>query len=185
MTQLSNVVILNGPPKCGKDTLAERLVEHGYKILMFKDGLYEATAAYYDLPLEYVAHLCTDRRYKDFPHSAFGSMSPREALIHVSEDVWKPQFGARVFGERLAEAAYDFGNVIVPDGGFKDELNAVEASHNVTVVRLHRKGYDFKGDSRTYAEESWRHYQDTRILDLHLEEGEIDKGVSDLLKLIG
>lgn len=180
---MAHVVILNGPPGCGKDTIADVFVKMGAQKLQFKDGLYKATAEVYGLHEDFVKLISTKRDMKEVPHPALGGLSPRQALIHVSEDIWKPQYGSRVFGEMLSDSAvHDF--VIVPDGGFQDELNAVEAVHNVTVIRLHRKGFTFEGDSRTYAEDKWAHYEDTVFKDVHLEDGDIMKAVGDVIKAI-
>ena len=82
-----------------------------------------------------------------------------EAMIYVSEVICKPTFGEEYFGQVRADSIQDTDKVIV-DGscGFIEELlplankyyNYDNEIDNILVVRVHRPGYDFKGDSRGY-----------------------------------
>lgn len=161
-------VILNGPPGCGKDTIANKIVaaEEPYflgrrKFIkhQFKDALYEHTAKHFQVDVDKFIHYASDRDLKDsISLAGLGGRTPRQALIHVSEDVYKPRHGQDYFGKveaaRVKELAGRMGgtiNVIYPDGGFGDEVVAIESAYDfVLIVRLHRDGFDFTGDSRRY-----------------------------------
>lgn len=113
-----NVIILNGPPGVGKDTIANAIVEQGKSIthLRFKDQLYRETfelfSSYYrnhnegDTPLTYgeFTKLCTDRVAKETPQAALSDLTPRQALIHTSENVVKPLMGADHYGIAAADS---------------------------------------------------------------------------------
>lgn len=178
-------VILNGPPGCGKDTIARIIAaESDFILHQFKDALYEHTARHFAVDLDKLIHYAQDRVLKDSVSLAgLGGRTPRQALIHVSEDIYKPRYGKQYFGDvearRVAECARRVSGslaVIYPDGGFPDEILRVgDAFDFVIVIRLHRNGFDFSGDSRDYV-----YLPDTenRISkDVTLFEGEINNGV--------
>lgn len=162
MTNLA--VILNGPPGCGKDTIANLIVERCNSLSpvikhQFKDVLYEHTAKHYQVDLDKFIHFASDRELKDSVSLAgLHGKTPRQALIHVSEDICKPRYGNGYFGSVEANRIRELKgrvrgpvNVIYPDGGFGDEVLAIESEFDcVLIVRLHRDGYDFTGDSRNY-----------------------------------
>lgn len=153
----TKVVILNGPPNCGKDTLAD-LMYHEYtgaKVARraMKDGLYDLTADLFLVDREWFRIVCADRARKEAPMKRLGGRSPREALIYVSEQVVKPAFGHDYFGRYAAENLEQGALNIFSDGGFVEEaipvLNVVGAD-NVLLVQIYREGCSFDGDSRNY-----------------------------------
>lgn len=96
--------------------------------------------------------------WKDVPiYTPTGDrLSKRETLIHVSENVIKPNFGEDAFGKMFVNNLPEEGVVFVSDGGFPQELLPVinhVGKYNVLVVRIHREGCDFSNDSRDYLEE--------------------------------
>ncbi len=150
------VVLLNGPPRVGKDTAGKALAAHfGAILLKFAEPLKLATHALYghfNLPAD--AFECT----KGIPSDAFGGLTPREAYITVSERMVKPALGDRFFGRVMAGrlvALRTLGAylVAVTDSGFAGEtapvVDAIGAD-NVLLVRLHAegRGRSFAGDSR-------------------------------------
>lgn len=162
------VVILNGPPGSGKDTIADWLLEEGLvqKHVRFKDALYDITGAIYRTGSEYVQSFAYDQVEKMKPRDEFNGFSQREALIYVSEEVIKPKFGKNYFGNAVAktvklDAAFarieDPNNLnntlryVTSDGGFKEELEPLlAAGFKVRLIRLHRDGCDYSKDSRKY-----------------------------------
>ena len=150
------VFLLNGPPGIGKDTLAaniERLF--GYPTLMFKTALYAETANHFNVSLTTFIDVATDRATKEQPFMVLGGMSPRGALIHVSEQLIKPVYGKKFFGLKAVEAikALDWhgGAVVFSDSGFVEETEClVEHGYEVHIIQLHNKDFDFKQDSREY-----------------------------------
>ena len=62
-------------------------------------------------------------------------------------------FGGDAFGKAMVASLPESGIVFVSDGGFAEELIPVidhVGGDNVLVVRIHREGVDFAGDSRAY-----------------------------------
>lgn len=81
------------------------------------------------------------------------NLSIREAMIYVSEILMKPRFGFSYFGLARANSIQD-GEIIV-DGscGFPLELPPLIdklGQENILLLRIHREGYNFDGDSRNY-----------------------------------
>lgn len=192
MSQFKLGVVLSGPPGCGKDTIANLIVERfGFTKHQFKDALYAETAKYFEVDLDKFIHFASDRSLKDSKSLAgLGGRTPREALIYVSESILKPRFGDDYFGKaevnRLEELLGNMDgdvNVIYPDGGFPAEVVCVESffSH-VVVIRLHRDSFDFAGDSRNYL-----HPNSTdkcSSADVHLIDGCIEDAVEDVMSVI-
>ena len=162
-----------------------KIVEGGAFVKhQFKDALYEHTAKHFEVGLDEFIHFATDRQLKDSKSLAgLGGRTPRQALIHVSEDIYKPRFGPDYFGQveaiNVSEHKGRLGgsiNVIYPDGGFPDEVLAIESKFDaILIVQLHRDGFDFTGDSRNYLNLP---NTETRItVNEHLLEDNIDDGV--------
>lgn len=205
--------LLNGPANSGKDTLAVALskVFGEGEIKAFKDSLYEKTAEYFGVALDVMIKLATDRVTKEVSNELFKiqsnskypwylkwlfwllgrtlqeSLSPRQALIHVSENIIKPQFGKQFFGESLAnkinasEATYTF----VPDSGFLEEMQAlVNEGFIVNVIRIHRNGLTFDGDSRRYLTDDELDAAGVGYADFN-NDGKLEDLVTDLAKFIG
>lgn len=184
-------VILNGPPGCGKDTLAEAIGKYNFIHRSFKKQLYIETARHFGVELEAFIAEATDRKRKEMPwfplyqYTPQGNLertlTPREALIYVSEELIKPTEGKDFFGKAAAEACLK-DNVrwaVFSDGGFEEEIEPlVEAFGQVVVVRLHREGYTFEGDSRRYLEG----FPNTH--DLALVDGDVEGAVNGLCEVL-
>ena len=154
------IVLLNGPPRCGKDTaagfLCDRLrgIEH-----KCADPLRNAVPAMFGMAL-------TDWRHaylhaKETPHPALQNLSPRQAMIWLSEQVMKPTFGEDIFGRiattalRARLAVYDGANplVLISDSGFESEIVPMAeafGAENMLLLRIQRPGHTFAGDSRSF-----------------------------------
>lgn len=154
------LVMLNGPPGIGKDELADRMVasKHlssfiGFTKQEMKESLYAEVAKHYSVSRDCVYELNADRDSKEKPNELFGGLSVRQAMIHVSEDILKPEYGEGIFGSRAAELAlYNRSDrVVVSDTGFADEIvELVKPFEKAVIIRLRAAGFDFRGDSRSY-----------------------------------
>lgn len=90
---------------------------------------------------------------EDAAKEGYYYLSIRQAMICVSEVICKPRFGSNYFGLARANSIQE-GEVIV-DGscGFVDELDPLIdklGQENILLLRIHRNGYTFEGDSRSY-----------------------------------
>lgn len=158
MNMTTKVIILNGPPLSGKDEAAKYLCSKlpDFQHREFKTQLFLLTKTIWGVTEAEWDFLYT-RENKEIPTHLLGGMSPRQALIHTSETVIKPNYGTEYFGVYAAKTlAFGCCNVF-SDGGFIDELSAIKrkaGEDNLLVVRIHRDGYTFSGDSRTYLPDS-------------------------------
>lgn len=164
MTSLRNfpIVLLNGPPGCGKDTAGSALVSafRGARRMKMAETLKAATHALYGLPAD--TTIDAFEAVKEIPSPIFAGLSPRAAYIDFSERLVKPTMGddwfGRVFVQRLALAQRDGVQLAVAtDCGFAREWDAaIEAvgPESVLLIRIHaeRRGKTFAGDSRSYIE---------------------------------
>lgn len=152
----TKVVILNGPPLSGKDEGCKYLVRvFGGNHKEFKNALFKLTKAFFNIDDEMWQWFYT-RVNKECPSESLiingKSYSPRQALIHVSENVVKPLLGQDFFGNSLANDLEE-GLNFVSDGGFPSEIQPLVdnvGASNVLILRLFREGCSFDGDSRNY-----------------------------------
>ena len=152
------VIILNGAPSTGKDTIAH----------FFRDELYfekmEVKTELFSIALSvsgisekdwFERYDDRENNLKEVPWGKLNGISQREFLVKISEDWMKPVFGDDVFGIKAANRIMDSENelFIFSDGGFKEEFDAITSvvgEENVLLIRLHRNGCSFEGDSRSH-----------------------------------
>lgn len=152
---VERIILLNGPPSCGKDTIAEVMQHY---VVKFATPLKDTVCQLYcggdrDLFDKYDK----DAKYKNEPSGQFFGLSCREAQINVSEKFMKPIHGKRVFGDILARAleGHEGDFFVVSDSGFIEEAMALVEKfgpNKVMLIRLHRDGCNYDGDSRSYIE---------------------------------
>lgn len=147
------VIVLNGPPRAGKDTAAALIEEaFGAAHLKFSVTLKEETHRRYGLaPLPHD----TFEKVKDDPLPEFGGKSPRQAYIETGRDM-RSKEGEDVFGRLLShQIEQTAANIIVvSDLASHAELMPLlrNKSFDVSVLRIHRDGHDFSNDSRSYVD---------------------------------
>jgi hypothetical protein len=150
------IVLLNGSPRAGKNTAAEVIAaEFGAVVLGFSHHLKRCVHA---------IHLGREGWLLDPDHfdavksevlPEFCNKSPRTSYITFSEQYIKPVYGKEWFGEKWCEQArqYEGHMISVPDSGFREEAERVIREfgpQNVLLIRVHRPGRMFEGDSRSY-----------------------------------
>lgn len=151
------VILLNGPPRCGKDTagkILERMLPGKTGIMKFAEPLKTMTHAAISLlrgDSSVPAHDAFEET-KDQINPYFFNTTPRGAYIRMSESFCKKQFGPQVFGESLVEriGKTDLDYVIVTDSGFQEEVDVVQEQYPCCLVHISRDGTSFSGDSRRY-----------------------------------
>lgn len=148
------IVIFNGPPGSGKDEAASLYKrQFGFKSLSFKHQLFKETIAHFGVKKDWFMEGYDDREQKEIKHFALKNYSRREAMIHVSENIIKPQKGLDYFGKLVAEEIEDGINYAVADGGFVEELEPLiekVGTENIVIVQITRDGHDYSTDSRKY-----------------------------------
>lgn len=158
MTKKPQVLLLNGPPQAGKDTLGAYIAElSGAREVKFAGALKWATHAMYAfLKPSRAVPACNkyEGPVKDQGLSFFLGNTPRESYIAVSELLMKEKHGQDIFG-RLLRDDIKLGRrrVVVTDSGFAAESSVLIEEFgvdNVALVHLRRKGHTFQGDSRGY-----------------------------------
>jgi len=156
------IVLLNGPPRCGKDTIATYLEkEHGFYHTKFAKALKEGVHSilrlgtfdlmnrFTPLPHDYYEPL------KDTRMSEFLGLTPREAYISLSEEYMKEKFGSAIYGDLLLRELLGVNNdfIVVSDSGFFEEMIPILNQRNefeTVLLRITRPGTSFDGDSRSY-----------------------------------
>ena len=101
----------------------------------------------YFFGLLYVIGVLINNRYL----MSLGYYSSRQALIHVSENIVKPQKGKDYYGKKLVEKIENSSErfYFVSDSGFKEEsVMVADKGYNVIIAQLMRSGATFEGDSR-------------------------------------
>lgn len=155
------LLLLNGPPGCGKDAGVaalvavlgqERVVHCSFKspLILTACAVFGVSRRWWD------AHYT--RAGKEVPLPELAGRSPRQALIWVSETVLKPALGADIVGvaaaRQVAATAAAAGRpclFVFSDSGFAPELLPLAGlDMPLTVARLHREGCSWAGDSRAY-----------------------------------
>lgn len=154
------LILLNGPPRSGKDTaatyIAAKYDDYNPKIdrmsLPIKAAFF---AMMYDETPEHDDNFYENSKESQIP--IFSRKSPtsfRQWQIDFSEKFMKPYYGdeifARLFLDRLLDTA---PLVIVPDCGFSIEVYVLYNElppDDILLIQLHRPGCDFTHDSREY-----------------------------------
>lgn len=158
------VVFFNGPPGSGKDTISNMVSDHlsqscratsDRHLHQFVPKQLKAAE-----PLKRAVHATFGRVYQEFqkeiPQDELLGMTPRKMYITFSERMFKPVFGENFFGSLLAQKIIKLPSdslVLISDCGFQSEVEQVVKAvgeKSCILVRLHREGCDFLGDSRGY-----------------------------------
>lgn len=169
------VIMFNGPPRSGKDSACEIIMEHFPEVhyAYFKEVLYRESAKILGLDFNFWASVCQNGDLKDKPMLAVAAgetgavMTPRDILIYLAEKVLKPKYGKEFIARGTAETISDLiqhqreqsneeAMIVVPDLGFDYEIDTVRdmlPNVHVISVAVHRPGFTFEGDSRSYVKD--------------------------------
>jgi len=152
------IIGFNGPPHCGKDTLANALNER----LGIENSIATKRVAL-SLPMRLAVYSLLNRnydpahydRYKDSPQPLFHGRTIRQEMIALSEDHVKPRHGKDFWASHLCALEIPSAPLvmIVSDMGFQaegDYFNRFVGLGNYTLIRLYREGCDWSKDSRGY-----------------------------------
>lgn len=144
----AQIIVFNGPPRAGKSTCARELSialgMYGYRTHI------ESLAG----PMKHFLAVCLGQQYDTIEKDLFNptlDCTPRDFLIRLSETFIKPNFGHDFYGRCLKWRAetnlFQCHFILVDDNGFEEELAPLSQPY---IIRVHRPGHDFLGDSRTW-----------------------------------
>lgn len=151
------IVGFNGPPRSGKDTIAEMLADKMDKAGVTLPVKFESLS----LPLRHIAYSVVGRIYDESTYEAFKQewfeqlgTDGRHLMIDTSESFLKQCYGIDVMARLLIERNKDFeGVLLIRDCGFQIEVDPLEnwvGIENLYMVQMFREGCDFSNDSREY-----------------------------------
>lgn len=163
-----NIILFNGPPRSGKDTAAMFLYEQWHNLPWTRgDCVFDRMS----MPNKFAfagttATECDDfgnnttyERIKEDPLKLLNGKSYRQWQIDFSESFMKPLYGEDIFARLLASRLYSLRadypvTAVIPDCGFQVEADKLSRflDLNIVLIRIHRRGCDFSGDSRGYIE---------------------------------
>ena len=150
MTQL---ILFNGPPGCGKETVVRELTPYlKFTHLKFAAPIKRMACGLLNCDMRWLE---ANKDTYIMPLGYNCKVTLRQFLIDLSEKFFKPLYGNDVFGNILWTEAKNAANkhVLVSDCGFNSEVDRVVHSAgraNCIIVRIHRNGHTFSGDSRSY-----------------------------------
>lgn len=149
---MKKILLLNGAPRSGKDSIAEYLAGHGWHHGKFSKLLKERTHALYGMshfPYDYFEDT------KDEILDEFYGITPRQAYINLSEMLMKPAHGddiwVRMFIKYLENVKEDY--IVVSDLGLQIEWETLIQHFGydkLSVAMIYRAGCNFNNDSRDY-----------------------------------
>ena len=118
------IILLNGPPGCGKDTIAKIIKKKiGSRDYKMAKPIKDAFSALFGIQGALLHELLEERKDEAF-FTAKANITPREVLIKLSEDFMKPLFGDDCFGHvavnNLGKIAWK--HLTISDSGFNSEV---------------------------------------------------------------
>lgn len=162
-------ILLNGPPRAGKDTAVNAILKSGLPDM----GVYKFTQPVKDLAHRYYGIDCAHDHFevlKDTPLEQFGGLTPRQAYIETSARE-KAAKGDDAIAKMLVDAILDSHAQIILNPDCGDDMEALCVAdalgiENVLVIRLHKEGKDFSQDCRT-----WVTSNDLQVVDIENKDG--------------
>lgn len=148
---MAKIMILNGPPRCGKDTAAEAIVSYfGFDVCKHVK---------FSAPLKDIASsiLGYDQRTLEINKDKIlqgNDISFRDAQIHTYIQLAQV-YGEDWLGKWLVNSLdnYDHEFFVVSDGGRAADIRSllrVIAPNDLQIVQIMREGCTFSGDIRSY-----------------------------------
>jgi hypothetical protein len=157
----TKVFLYNGPPRSGKDSAAVTLTQMG--LGHFEKFAWPLKAAFASITGAQIDPWGNVEPFESTKSDLIPWLgtSYRQWQIDFSESFMKPNYGSDIFGRLLVQRVtfagagnrFNHQAIFISDSGFAEEAKYVAqefGEENVLLVRIHRPGYDFAGDSRSY-----------------------------------
>lgn len=163
-----HVIFLNGPPRCGKDTIGRYMQTNYRGVVRLAMATYLKAVAHsvagLDRASEDYFEGSKDKPSKQLPYNTktHNFYTPREWYIFVAEKMLKPNLGSSFFGTRLLKTMEEFNSLdeiptafVITDSGFAEEAEPIiqhggGETYECHTIHIYRKGYTFASDSRNY-----------------------------------
>lgn len=188
------IILVNGPPGSGKDTAAQAV--KGCIRCKFAKFVKEGTHVSFGLDLS-TYPMDAFETVKDQPNPLFYGKTPREAYMAHSQIFMKPFTGdLSIFGRLMArwiKQRMVLGDClnrpfVITDSGFKEEAEVlvdIFRPESIKLIRVHREGCTFKGDSRGYINLDNRGVCSTDIFNTEIEKyySEINATVQKFMQI--
>jgi len=150
------IVLLNGPPRCGKDTAAKCIINSN-----IKNGTgfteYKMSRPLKKMVREMFYLTMSEHKFiednKDRPLKMLLGKKYRDIQISLSEEWAKVFFDNSIFGQLAVKHIKGrASNVVISDVGFEEEVlpMRMEFPNRIYLLRISRPGCDFDSDSRNY-----------------------------------
>ena len=166
------IILLNGPPGCGKDTVAEYITKkYNFTHLQFKKNLIDVTKRFLKIEDENWESYYSRKDQKIICRPSPLSLSDpeitkerefisiRQFMIFMAEEVLKPTFGKGIFAKNMLTTSQVWNeNFVISDLGFAEEINQIMEETGAVrskrvIVRIDREGCNFLQDSRDWVTE--------------------------------
>lgn len=137
------IILLNGPPRCGKDTVGKMLNRPTYKMTTPMDRALQAMLNWSDETFKLY------REEKKEELIPVLQISMRKSLQTFSED-WlkKVTDDPQIFGKLALQHLED--GMIITDIGFHQEAVPIQSMFKCVLVHIFRPGCTFEHDTREY-----------------------------------
>lgn len=161
------LILLNAPPRSGKDAIARYLLDEGEGSQFILDRMSmpikQAFAGLMSASIDYYGNVDGYEADKAKPIPLLGNASYRQWQIDFSEHFMKPLYGSHVFAKLFLDRLSNYGAawtpkspeliVVVPDCGFQLEYDTLIAElppEDIALFHIHRPGCIWWGDSREW-----------------------------------
>ena len=182
---MKKIIFLNGPPSCGKDTIANYMV-HNYNAvnLKYAQPLRDITCALFGIKDSQI----DARKNKPIDELKSGYRI-RDFMIDVSEQIIKPNLDQDWFANNLLSKIktkyYDERLLVISDLGFERECdivyNSLKTYYTFELWKISRNGTDFSNDSRVYV---YHPEIKTRLIVNDFSIETLQKMISEILKFL-